>query len=404
MNLQFLHRFQREDGGANSGGDKPVLPPSLQDVFTPGDGTPKAPVLDPNTPPADGTGPKQPPAPEKVEGVKEDGTLEEGYIKQDDGKVIKDPNYKPATDPAKAEGEEENEDDTTAEAFYGTVSKLTGIPEDAFKVEYPEGTDPLSPEGVALREQVIMEYGAQQFEAVLQQQDPRAYAYFIHRANGGTDEEFLGNSRGGYVLPDIANVESSADTQKAVYLQDLLMKGVDKEEADALVEAAIKGNKLIDKAKAAHKNIDSVQKQQLQRQQDTVKAAEEETNKAIAGMSTAIDKAIDGEISYTVPANEKAAFKQFVLDNMQYDPTTKKFFLMQEVPQSGTKVLLESLLLQFKKGSLDTLVKKQAETKAVHRLRMQADRSKQKTPGSQDDIKTNNIPLSLDEVWNTSKQ
>lgn len=450
--MTFIRLFR--DPGANgiASGDGNNLPPSLADVMDTGvesDGitvkpgwqrdaisgaVTRIPGYQPAPDPITGKTPEQPqqqapPAQQQqqappAEGVNADGTLKPGYMRDAQDKVVKDPNYKePAPQqqpPAKvitaqeaqnadgtlkegfiknADGtfaidpdyeETGDADDETGLKYIGAVEALTGI---KYDIKYPENVHPTSPEGMAFRENVIREKAAMDFEEYLKQNDPRAYAYMLHRASGGTDENFFGDQKG-FQLPAEADLKASADLQTQVYTQDLLAKGLDAGTAKVLVDMAVKDNTLAAKAEAAWKLIDKAQKDQLSELQRETEKQEKLFNDNLAALTAGIANAIKTEIGFVVPEAEQATFQQYVLDNMRYD--NGKFYVVQEVGQSNLKTLMESLFFQHKKGDLRTLVTKQAATKAAQTLRLRLKDTSKAPSGGSDTAPNNtkNLPLS----------
>lgn len=325
--------------------------------------------------------------PPQPEGLNADGTLKEGYIKDKDGNVIKDPAAKPAEDDEPLTPEQE------AEVFFETLEKITG---NKLEIKYPEGVDPLSAKGLAMREVAVMEHAQVEFERYIEKTFPRSYALMLHTKNGGTEEEFFTNTSAGFTLPDKAVFDASADLQTAVYRHDLKVKGLDTEAIDALVEKAIKDNKLKEKADTAYTTIDTYQKKQVEdaakinEQQEATQAA------AIKTMLAKVDESITNNSRFVIPDTDKPAFKQFVIDNLRYDKSTGKFSLVQAIEPESITQMVEALFFQHKKGDLKSLIIKQAKTQAAQNIRARVN-SKGITPGGgagPEKTDTNFLPLS----------
>lgn len=327
------------------------LGPSLADLDTPsttiqgGDGSQKLPSLT-DPPPADAPpAGDQPPAGDTADDNKEpegDGT--EG-------------------DKPDVDGDEPAE--TTPEEFYGTVSKLTGIDVD---VKWDEGVDPLSPEGVAVRDKAILEKGATDFDAYLKNTHPRAYAYFMHQQAGLPDEQFFNTAGSVYTLPDRAAMQDSVDLQTSVYKYQLLNQGLDEDTADAVVAKAIKDNKLLEKSSAAYGTIESTQAKNLE-EAKAIAAEEDRKFKALVDNTKASINKQMTDLSFIVPEAQKPEFENFVMSNLRV--IDGKVYIVQEVTEEQRKLQMEAQLFQWKKGDLSTVVKKAATTQATHRLRAQ---------------------------------
>ena len=377
-----------------------VVPPagggmSLQDILNPDKPAPAVIPPVPNNggiepikeviPPLPNPGDKpadEPPAP--VEGLNADGTLQEGYVKNADGTITKTP----------ASTEVPPEDELTPEAYYETVEKISGI-KLAAPVVYPDGIDPLAPEGVAIRERALVDQGALTLENYIETEYPRAYALMLHLQNGNPEETFY-TKGAAYQLPALETLRESVDTQKAVYLHSMVSKGVDPEDAEALATAAIKSNKLLEKATAAFNETKTMQDRQIEELRQQQVEAERHNTEQISKMTKLIATTIETGISYQVPPNQRAPLQKFMEDNLRYDSTTGNFMLVQEVKPENIGIITESMVLQYLKGDLSKIVKKQAGTVASQRLRAAVLKSTEGKIRSTepDSMGAKNLPLS----------
>lgn len=356
---RFFHEAAPGDGGA------PPVQPTLEQL------------MDPNyVPPAA--------APAAVEGVNDDGTLQEGYQKDeatgavtkivtnapveglnDDGTIQE--GYQKNADGTitKVEDGASNDDDIPeddSEAFFAEVAKITG---EEVVVDFG-GVDPLTPEGVAIRDKVIRDQAAEAFEAYLKQSDPRAYAYMLHRDAGGDDESFFAQKES--VLPDETEFKSDIEAQKAIIKQDLINKGIEPDIADAQVTKYIKDNTLTEKATAAYNARKTAQANQLAEIEKANKAEQDQLNAAINTITTSIAKSInEGAVRFVIPETQKASFNNYVKNNLRYDEG--KFYLTREVNPENVKEVLEGQFFEFMKGDLSAIVARQAKTQTTHRLR-----------------------------------
>jgi hypothetical protein len=107
------------------------------------------------------------------------------------------------------------ENDLTPEVFFGEMEKLSGV---KYEIEYPEGVNPLSPEGFVHRDKLVRNKAVDDYEAFLKETDPRSYAYMLHRQSGKPDEEFFGEHKG-FILPTTEQLAESIDVQRNVYKQ-----------------------------------------------------------------------------------------------------------------------------------------------------------------------------------------
>lgn len=342
-----------------------------------------------------------------VESKNPDGTLKEGYAEVD-GKITKVAStvapslVKKEGEGAEGGGDDEKDDDLEdAEVFFTDVNKLHGK---EIKVEYGVDPvtnlpiDPLSPQGVYIRDKVIMEMAQDELESNMSKIDPRGYAYLLHRQAGGDDEEFFSNKT--ISLPEYETFKSSTDLQTRIYKSSLTSKGITEDVAQMAIDKVIKDGKLFDEADKAYK---ATQKQQT----DALTAIEDSRKRADAAFQVSVNKynqqlsvaVKEGKgIKIVIPDTEKDQFLQFVRENTQQLPDGR-FAIVRPVAENlGTQ--LEALWYEFKKGDFKSLIQREAQTQNVRRLRSQVEKSKDKGTGGsggaagKGDIKPDFVPLS----------
>lgn len=294
----------------------------------------------------------------EVEGLNADGTLQEGYERNAAGEVVK----------VEDDSDDDNEEDEST-AFFARVAELAGTP---VEVTYPEGVTPISPEGIVIRDAAVRAQAEQAFEAQIKADNPRGYAYLIHTTNGGTDDEFFQGAPA-FTLPTEDELSTSAELQSTMYRFDLKNRGLDEDMVEVLVAKAIKDNNLKDKAVASFKYIEAKQVEQNTAIELRRKQAEQETQQRYATMEASITEAIDKEISFIVPEAAKPEFRKFLNSKLTYDDSTGEFFVVDKINKESLKSTIESLLFQYKKGDLATLIRKEAKSQASHKLRLKLD-------------------------------
>lgn len=343
-------RFFYDADPAGSGGG---LPPSLADILDP-----KSPG---DTPPA-GTPPADPPA-DPVEGLDPEGNLLEGYERLEDGTIqkIADPN-----EPVK-EGEED-EDEVTPEKFFEKVVEITGKP---VEVEYGD-VDPLSPEGVALREEAIRNDTVYSYDEYLKTNFPRAYAYFLHTQKGGDDADFFSTREP--ALPSREEFEESHEAQANWVMRSLIAKDVPKEVAEATVAQYVKDGKLKDVAMGLYDKQVSEDRKRLKAMEDDNKQRQIDFENSVARVAQSINETIKSGMKLGIPPAQQASFSKYVMDHLQHDG--KDFVVVQPVKEDLGKVL-DGLLISFLNGNLSNIIEKKAQTKTAYRLgtRVKADAS-----------------------------
>ena len=362
-------------------------------------------------PAADGGGGTPPDLTNPIEGLNPDGTLQDGYQLDELGRPAKIPDSPPGepnNEPVEGldaegnllEGYEQLEDgtiqliddgdpadDTDPAQFYAAVEAITG---ESYQVDYGD-VDPITPEGVAIRDRVVRQQGALEMETHLKTAYPKGYAYFLHLQSGGTDAEFFAKATP--TLPAKVEFEADTDAQARMLLNDLTGKGVDPDIAQASVDKAIKENTLKAKALALYDVVEQAQQKQVQELNDFNQRQQNEFNTAVNTLLSTYDKVIKTEMNLVVPESKQPEFKKFLQDHTRWD--NGKFYIAQEIGQDMPK-LIEQMYYAFIKGDLKSLVERKARTLTTQRLRINAEKDKaaqQKSP-SAPDSKPKFVPLS----------
>lgn len=309
-----------------------------------------------------------------VEGLNEDGTLQDGYEKDPEGNVVKI---------------EEIDDSEEATSFYEAVHAITGRP-----IEVDYGTvDPISPEGVALRERFVRDAAIEEWDKNLRENNPRAYAYFLHTESGKPDEEFF--EQKSFSVPDTSKLETSTDLQSDLVKRALVAKGVPEEAAQLTVESYIKANTLKEKALAIHKEYQDADVEQLRRLEEAQNKQRQEFDVQVKSVLDMVDNSIaGGNLRFVVPEAKQPEFATFVKERIQYNQDGN-FYFTQVITPKDIKGQLESLFVQFNGGSLKDIVEKQATKLVAQRLRstVQKDKATQTSGSEQTQSDNKYIPL-----------
>lgn len=316
----------------------------------------------------------------EAEAKNEDGTLKPGYLLNAEGKVEIDPDYK----------EEGGDDEITPEQFWADVDKLRGK---ELKVEYPEGVDPLSPEGVHIREKAVAAEAVTLFEQNLQKTDPRGYAYLLHRQRGGDDDSFF--SQKSISLPAYETFTADADMQMRVYKTSLLSKGLSEEIAQMVVDKAVKDNKLFAEADAAYKKLQQDDEKVMQAVQKQTEQAQQEYDAVVKSSDKKLSEFVieNKNLNFIIPETDKVPFMNFIRERMEYDAQTKEILLVERFSGDSLNRKIESLFFLYKNGNLKDLIQRAAETQNVRRLGQKVQKAKTVT-GSKEDTSTQSyVPL-----------
>lgn len=377
--MTLINRLMRSP--EDNGGGTTSVPPTMDDILKGGDGSPQLPDI---------TNPENTAKPEEKqeEPKKEEESRKEG----EDEKSEEEKDAKQSDGDSEEKGEEDDEDQSLE--FYQVVENSTGI---KLEVEYPNGVSPLTPAGVAVRETALWNTAMATLDSNLKKEFPRGYAFIQHLQSGGTEEQFFDQGRHSYKLPTAEELAESADIQSQVFRQDLITKGLDADSIEALLQKAIKENKLLEKSQQAYTVMDAAQKKALADIAEAAKVAEQERIRAVTGMTGQIKETLDN-FGFSIPKGDREAFDTYIKDKLEYDEQNKIFYLVQPVDPKELKMQLSSLFYQFKKGDLNALITKRAETKAAQTLKLKLDSAKSGGIRQSGEENTQKKPLTLGEI------
>lgn len=267
-------------------------------------------------------------------------------------------------DPNTPEGGD-GDDDLTVEEFFGQVDALRGGDPVFSAIDY--GTvDPMSPEGMLMRDQYIEERAVQGFQSYIQQTDPRAYAYMLHRQNGGSDESFFEVKS--FVLPELDKVKESVDLQRTVLTEALKAKGNSDKQIAVLLKAAADAGELAGDAEAAYNEI-------KKRDENIANSTLEQSNKRIARQKAdiaALDSTVNSvitegkELRFQIPDSEKGKFAQAFKANVHYEDG--QFYYIKPLTREAIPKILETELFAYLGGDLGKMIQKAATTVSAQRF------------------------------------
>lgn len=365
-----FNRIYRDAGAASSGGAAPL--PSLADLD------------DPNFKPATSAD-----TPTEVEGLDADGNLLEGYIKQEDGTIVKVPESTDSAAAEETEEEEEENTEVTPEAFYEAVTAQTGI---EVPVDFGD-IDPLSPEGVAIRDLELVKQTRNNFEEELKTQYPRAYAFFLHNKEGGNDEDFFKAPAPAVLAREV--FEEDPDAQEAWVRRDLLSKGLSQTIVDLQVKEYITQGKLKENALKVYDVTLEADRRRLEDIQQREAARQRTFDSSVQTLTKEVDSTIKAGMKSLVPETKQQEFANFVMQHIQHDGENN-FFAILPISKEEMATTMDSLYLQYLKGDLSKLVAKEAKKETTQRLklRIERDTAKRKTSAEENSSSKTFIPLS----------
>lgn len=339
-----------------------------------GDGTQQIPSLTPSLADLDNDGvvvPKQEPA---NPDINTDTDPDTGIDKVPDD-TDKTPDKQ--GDDKQEDDKQTNDDEITPEAFFAEVNKLHGFD---VAVTYPEGVDPLSPEGVHARDKVLIETVIANTHEQMKAADPRGYAYLLHRQAGGDDASFF--EKPSNALPEYSAFKDSVDLQRQVLTADLVSKGLTKEVADAVVDKAIADKKLFDYANNAYQAKEAADKQALDKATADAQAKKDAEEKAITDTLNAItDIVMQSKLdAIVIPDAKRAEFAEYVKQHLYFDG--EQFFITKPINEKTLAEALQTEFFGFVKGNLKELVERRAKTQNAQTMRLRASKTNNTTKSS----------------------
>ena len=278
-----------------------------------------------------------------------------------------DPNTPPADPPEGDDppaGDDGEGDVQVPEEFYATLDGLYGEDINA-NIDYGEN-DPLSPQGVFIRENYVAEKRVAAFEENLKQADPRGYAYLLHRQTGGSDEEFF--AKPSTVLPDLQAVKDSVDLQRKVLQQVLLSRGNTEKQTERLIAGAIEDGQLAIEAETAYIEIKQRENDDFARADTLNKQQIAKQEKDLSELDTVVNSVItsgDG-LKLVIPEADKQRFAQSFKNLVHYD--NGEFFLLKPLSEKNLSKVMEAELFEYLGGDLKKLVERKATTLNAKRV------------------------------------
>jgi hypothetical protein len=298
-------------------------------------------------------------------------------LKAKDPATLTEVEKKELTELTPDESEDENPDE-----FWGRVNQLHGFEADAIKVDY-KGLDPLSPEGVVVREKAIMEFAQKGMDEYLRQSDPRAYAYFLHRRAGGDEESFFATPS--ITLPEYETFKNNVDLQKQVLTRDLQSRGIDEAIVKNIVEQTIKENKLFEVSDKSYKKIETAESKALEVATNAAAEREAAEEKVKGQMGSFVDDIITNSKTenIVIPDARKAEFAKDFKDNLFFDGTN--FFVIKPLTKENAAAVIQTEYFGHVKGNLKELVERSAGTKVAAGLRLKARKTEKSATSSAGD-------------------
>lgn len=276
-------------------------------------------------------------------------------------------------------------DDNGDKNLYQLVDEATGL---EIKVEYGD-VDPLSVDGVILRETQLAKNAQAQYETAIKTKLPRAYQFMQHLVAGGKEEDFFKPENQDFKKLTVTKEDVAG--QERILRTALALKGNSPDLIDVVVTNWKDTGKLFDQSKA---ELEALQKSQTAREQATEQTAirarqlEEQILGSLAdGLEAAVEKGFEGIV---IPPAERSKFVKFFSDRIDYN--NGRVVVSKVLDPKELNKELKLAYFEFKGGDLKSLAERTAKTLNTLKLKNGFKTViKPKTVGANGKI---NIPLS----------
>ena len=258
----------------------------------------------------------------------------------------------------------EKNKDKPEESIFTSISKLVGyeIEEKELK-KFPE-----TEEGIAKFVEALAEKRQQDSLNEIFDNYPDVKQYLEYRNSGGKAEQYFKTMED--PLSSIKELKESDEgaQEKVIRYYFKTFKNMDEEEIEDTIEGYRAKDKLFvraEKALGIIKNSKEEESKKLVEEQRKIK--EQETEKAKEYWNTVKDTVKTGKLSgnILIPSKEKTAFFNYLTKPDKTGKTER----IRDIEKASNEEMLALEYLRFKKFSLDDLVKQEANSRQVERLK-----------------------------------
>lgn len=270
-------------------------------------------------------------------------------------------------------------DEDDAESFFSDVIQAGGLEVD---VDYGD-IDPLSPQGIVLRENAIVESTINDMNQQLAEKYPKQYAYFLHAQAGKSDEEFFDKTKSIPDVPTEEEVTMSIELQRKISEDFYISQGTNKKYAEILVKSMEENGELEENSLKIREHLSNNQRQALENITKEAEAVETEKVQAISNMQKFVSNVVkEGKVGkLQIDQKDAASFASEFTKNIRYD--NGKFLLVTELTDENITKVFEKEFFGFKQGNLKALVVAEAKTQNVKRLKRTIQTNKMPTDTSE---------------------
>lgn len=294
---------------------------------------------------------------------------------------IEDPIEDKITDSTLEETESEVED---SYKFFEEVQKITG---EELDVEYGD-VDPLTPQGIAIREKVVKQVALDGFLEEIETNFPAAYKALQHAYNGG-DVADLFKSVTSRDYSKIVLGENDTAAAKEIMKEYYESKGIKNPSRIArMIEGAEDSAEgLISEANGMIEELKANQLDEETEVLNSQRAKAESQKKQDSLMVGALDEILEsGRLdSFKLNgARETAEFKKFALAGLRRASSGNGYEFATQIDSKNLEKLLKYKFFEFKNGDLSQLIQVKATTENTQklRLRLAAESARQKSTAS----------------------
>jgi hypothetical protein len=294
-------------------------------------------------------------------------------------------------DPDEEEEEDEKDDTDDSDSvnpitFFSEVEKITGV---EVAVDYGQ-TDPLTPQGIALREKALGEKVLDNFLEEVKASHPQLFKAFEYTFAGGSIEDlFQKATQRDYTKLELK--DGDEDLARQVLKEYYQSRGVksdsklarlvqtDEESEDGLIKSAQAVAKELGESQAAEQST------RLETQKQAKAAQNRKDQAFVQSIAEIVDKGVIDSFKLT-GRKEAEEFKSHLMDSIERTADGYAFRIDID-PKNLTKIL-QSEYFRFKGGDLSKLIQVKAQTAATSKLKLKLEGDKKKPKGSGADSAT----------------
>lgn len=254
-----------------------------------------------------------------------------------------------------------NSEPEKVKSVYEQVDEVSGI---KYNVEYGD-TDPLSADGVILREEAIATHAAREYDKKVKTKFPDAYQYMLHLSQGGKREDFFKPENQDFKTLTIKKDDPA--NQERVLRIALTAKG----NAPAIIDAAVNALKDGQLYEVAKSELEALQTSQQQREQRREQIEEQRKLKEAQDVDTfynqldeALEKGFDG---IKIPITERHKFGDFFSSRIEYQ--NNGFMVTKPLNLKELNKELKVAYFEFTGGDLKGLTERNTKTAIASKFR-----------------------------------